>query len=516
VIAPAVVFAMAALAAAGLTPAVHRFASWRGAYDQAGSSRKVHGRPVPRLGGVAIYAAFAVTLLAWAALAAAGEGGGAELRRGLVLLGGAAVICALGVYDDLHGANARVKLTIQFLVAAAVYAAGFRIEAVAHPFGEPIALGPLALPFTMLWIAGVVNAMNLIDGLDGLAAGVAALAAVAFFTIGAARGDAATMIAAAALAGAVLGFLPYNLNPASIFMGDSGSMFLGFVLAVLAIQPGRAAADAGAVPLLVPILALGVPVADTLLAIARRALRGVPLFSADRGHIHHRLLDRGLSQRRTVAVLHGATALLGTAAVLVWFGTPSHAVATLGAFGALALPALRSLGFLQLAKTPRLLAARRRNLETQARVRRAGQALRDARTLDDVWLALRLGAKGVGASAIALRPVPAAPPPREPFTHGFDVAEELLVARFGLDPERPGGPGETFLELGWNDGRVEIDRDTEIAVEILCGEVSGALERLGVRTQRRLRLVSGAAEAAVAERSRGASRRASGVTSRAP
>jgi UDP-GlcNAc:undecaprenyl-phosphate GlcNAc-1-phosphate transferase len=480
----ALVFVASAVAAAAFTPVVRDVASRRGAYDLVVNTRQIHARPVPRVGGLAIVAAFVGPLLALLAFHPASRAALASTPWELaaVVVGGL-VVAALGLYDDLRGANAKLKLLVQFTVAAGVYAAGFRVDAISHPFGAPIHLGFLGLPFTMLWIAGVVNAMNLIDGLDGLAGGVAFIAVASLFVIGAARGEAAVVLVMAALGGAVLGFLLYNFNPASIFMGDSGSMFLGFVLATVAIQPHRA--QPHTVSFLVPVLVLGLPIADTLLAMGRRALRGQPVFSADRGHIHHRMLDRGFSQRQTVLVLYGASALLGVAAVLLVMVAPSQALVFLAALAALAFLALRRLGFFQLGKARRVIAARRRNLELLGHVRHARQAMRDARSPEELWMALRFGAWGLGATAVALRLPVARHADREPFAHGFDVKHELHVTRFGLDRE---GPGDTFVELGWH-GRSRVDRDTEIAVEMLCGELAYSLSRLGVRTRRSLRVV---------------------------
>jgi len=487
VTAAAIAFGVAAMAAVAATPPVRALARRIGAYDHALCSRKVHGRPVPRLGGAGMVGAF---LAAVGAAAVADRtvllSLSAEPAVAAGLLAGALVIAALGIYDDLRGADAKLKFTVQFAVAGAMYALGFRIEQVAHPFGAPLELGLLGLPVTMLWIAGVVNAMNLVDGLDGLAAGIALVAAFALAAVSALTGDVLVLVVAVALAGAALGFLFFNFDRASIFMGDTGSMFLGFVLATAAIRPDPAAP--GTVALVVPVLALGVPLADTLLAMGRRALRGVPMFRADRGHIHHRLLDLGLTQRQTVLVLYGVSALLAAAGVVLAFASAARAVVVLLAIGALGVVALRRLGFFQFAKTRRVLQARRRNLEMQGHVRRASQALREADTLEEVWFALRFAAWGLGAAAVALRlPLPralAAPS----FTHGFEERRKLLVARFGLDPERP---GDAHLELGFDDGRLEIDRDTEIAVEILCASTSDALARVGRPTRAGLRLVDG-------------------------
>jgi UDP-GlcNAc:undecaprenyl-phosphate GlcNAc-1-phosphate transferase len=471
-----IAFGLAALAAAALTPVVRRAALSFGVLDHALSSRKTHGRPVPRLGGVAIVAAFYLSLALLYLLDDHLATQVWENRQpALALAAGGLVIAALGVYDDVRGANARVKFAVQFAVAAGMYFAGFRIEQIANPFGPDLHLGPLiGLPFTMLWIAGVVNAMNLIDGLDGLAGGVALIAVTSTMVISAVNGRELTLLFTGALAGAVLGFLRYNFNPATIFMGDTGSMFLGFVLAVTAIRSSQKSATAVAIA--VPILALGIPIADTLLAMVRRAVRGVPMFSADRGHIHHRLMDLGLSHRRTVLVIYGGSAVLTIAALALSFANSLQAGIILVVIGGVAWMALRALGYMDVAKAPAVLEERRRNLELQGVIRRAGDRLRTAANPTEVWQAIRstapvFGASRVGLTLGRLRGRPGA----GPWEEGPDGGPEALRARYRLIAERP---GDDFVELTWTDGRTTVHRDTEIAVEQLCELVSAALDRI--------------------------------------
>jgi UDP-GlcNAc:undecaprenyl-phosphate GlcNAc-1-phosphate transferase len=315
--------------------------------------------------------------------------------------------------------------------------------------------------------------MNLIDGLDGLAGGVALIAIATTFVFSVMRGEPLMILFTAALAGAVLGFLFYNFNPASIFMGDTGSMFLGFVLATTSIQTSQKSSTA--VALVVPIIALGVPIADTLLAMIRRAARGVPMFSADRGHIHHRLLAAGLSQRQTVLVLYGASAVLGGAALVLSFTNSSQATIVLLALAGVGYLALRRLGFFTSAQVHRVLEDRKKNLGVRREVRQVGEELRIAVEIEDVWVALRKAARTLGATAIALHLPDAGPGPVH--TEGFDDAgPDLFRARYGLLPERP---GDAFVELGFGDGRASVDRDTEIAIEILCEHMAAALERIG-------------------------------------
>src|SRR5574342_1246725 len=241
----AAAFFLSVLVGAVLTPIVRGLARRLELLDHALTSRKVHGRPVPRLGGIAIVTAFFVPILGlFFTDSAVGELFYSDGRRAFGLIAGGTAIGLLGVYDDLRGSGARIKLTVQIAVALAMYGLGFRVEQIASPFGPHVPLGWLSLPFTVLWIVGVVNAMNLIDGLDGLAGGVAFLAVASTFLVALQRGQPLMVLFTAALAGAVLGCLFYNFNPASIFMGDTGSMFLGFVLATTTIQTSQKASTA--------------------------------------------------------------------------------------------------------------------------------------------------------------------------------------------------------------------------------------------------------------------------------
>src|SRR6185437_7605969 len=231
----AAAFILSMLCGTFLTPLVRRLAHRFGALDHARSSRKIHGHPVPRLGGIAIVIAFYVPLVG---LMLFHGGVGllflSEREHVIGLFAGGLVIALLGLYDDLRGANAWKKFAVQFLVAGILFQLGFRFDVLANPFGEPIHLGWANLPFTLFWIVGVINAMNLIDGLDGLAGGVALVAVITTFLVSLQRAHPLMMLFSSALAGSIIGFLFYNFNPASIFMGDTGSMFLGFVLATTA------------------------------------------------------------------------------------------------------------------------------------------------------------------------------------------------------------------------------------------------------------------------------------------
>lgn len=467
----AAAFLAALLAALALTPAVRRLALRAGVLDQALSSRKVHGRPIPRLGGLAMVAAF---LTAVAAVALADERVAALLRADARRLGalllGALVVAGLGLHDDLHGAGARTKLSVELAVAGLLYAAGLRVEVLDLPFLAPIALGALSLPVTVLWVAGVTNAVNLIDGLDGLAAGVALVAALATGALALLGGGHATALLAAALAGAALGFLRSNTHPASIFMGDTGSLFLGFLLAALPLLGGAGGAG-GQAPagLLGPALVLGVPIADTLLSIGRRLLRGAPVFRADRGHLHHRLLDGGLGHRGAVAALHGASLLLSAAALLLATGGAALDAAVLVTLSVAGPAALWRLGAVGLPDLATLRRDRRRNLERLAMLRWVRLSLRAAADGREIFAVVRRAAGLLGARGVELvLPLPAGRAAAARYQAG--PADEALLRTRATDRS-----GAT-LELRWS--RPALDRDTEIAVEILGGAVDEAVVRL--------------------------------------
>jgi UDP-GlcNAc:undecaprenyl-phosphate GlcNAc-1-phosphate transferase len=254
-------------------------------------------------------------------------------------------------------------------------------------------------------------------------------------------------------------------------MGDTGSMFLGFILATTSIRANLG--ESGAVSVLVPIIALGLPITDTLLAMTRRAARGVPMFRGDRGHIHHRLLDRGLSHRDTVLVLYGVAVVLASTALLVSFA--AQALWFLAMLAGAAYFLLRKLGFLTLDDAHAAMKERRRNLVTQGVVRRAGRDVRDAASLDDVWRQVRRVGRVLGATCVGMA-IASEDGEAATWSEGLDEAPlSLLRVRYGLNFERPGA---NYVEFGWSDGRTSVDRDSEIAIELLCHHLTGAVERL--------------------------------------
>ncbi|HYI66864.1 MAG TPA: MraY family glycosyltransferase [Candidatus Limnocylindrales bacterium] len=310
----ALTFATALVVGLIATPIVRGFAHGQGLLDEPGG-RKVHRIAIPRLGGVAMAIAFGagvgVAILVSPDLDAVG---GLRPNRAPAILVGVALLLVVGVIDDIRGMRALVKLSLQVATAVVAWWLGLSVDRLNLPWGI-VELGILSLPITVAWIVGVINAINLIDGLDGLASGVVLTALGAFGLLAAVDGVDPTLPLIAATAGAAVGFLAYNLHPATIIMGDTGSMFLGFVVAAIAIS----LTQDGVHPVhpWVPMVALGVPIVDTVWAIVRRTARGEPFFVADRGHIHHQLLRRGLSQRDAMLILSAASAALAVIAVLL-------------------------------------------------------------------------------------------------------------------------------------------------------------------------------------------------------
>lgn len=302
-----VTFLMAWLAADLLVPAIRKFAYMVGKVDEPGT-RKIHKDPIPRMGGIAICLGCFIALLGIEYLHPGYFSKLPSEWRGVVA--GGLMIFAVGLVDDLYNLRPKVKLAGQIIAASTAFWLGVKLSFISNPFGGMI-LFPEWLSFvlTVFWLVAITNTINLIDGMDGLAGGVSTIAGLTLFMLALERGQGLTALVAIALVGATAGFLRYNFNPAKIFMGDCGALFLGFMLGALSIT--GAMKVAATVAVFLPILILGIPIFDTTFAIVRRLLAGKPIFQADNGHLHHRLLRRGLSQRRAALLIYGFSALLG-------------------------------------------------------------------------------------------------------------------------------------------------------------------------------------------------------------
>ncbi|WP_041314529.1 MraY family glycosyltransferase [Heliomicrobium modesticaldum] len=344
-----------------LTPVVRRLAFLIGAVDAPGG-RKVHHRVMPRLGGLAIFAGYLLTVVAMGFV-------DSDYHRSEIIgmLVGGAIIVIVGILDDTRDLPPKVKLLGQVLAALAVLPFGLSVDFLTNPFFPPffgpdvVELGWLRGPITVIWIIGVTNAVNLIDGLDGLAAGIAAIASVTMAVVAWTQGQILVASLALILAASSAGFLKHNFHPARIFMGDTGAMFLGFTLACLSIL--GLAKVATVISVFIPILIVGIPILDTGFAIFRRMQKGQPIFQADKDHLHHRLLALGFSHPQTVMIIYAINTVLGVTAVVLTTVSTAQSVFILILLSSLILMAADRVGILGRSPSAPEIAASRVGLD---------------------------------------------------------------------------------------------------------------------------------------------------------
>lgn len=337
---PILAFILSALVCYLVTPLVINLAHKIGAIDVPKDNRRVHKEPIPRLGGLAIFAGFAVSAIVFIE----------PTQELLAIMLSSILIVGMGVIDDTTPLKAKTKLAIQIIAAGIVVWAGVRIEFFTNPFHEGLVwLNMLSIPITIFWIVGITNTVNLIDGLDGLAAGISAIAAITLTVVAILSNQYVTAVLLMAVAGGAVGFLPHNFNPAKIFMGDTGSLFLGFILSVAAVEGTIKGATVLAVA--IPLFALAIPILDTSFAIVRRFLAGKPIMEADKGHLHHRLLAKGISQKKTVLILYAIAAVLGASSLLILRSDYLAAALVILADVALVLFGVKKLRILEEVKT---------------------------------------------------------------------------------------------------------------------------------------------------------------------
>lgn len=305
---------LAFIASIILTPIVKKIAFRIGAVDRP-NYRKVHARIMPRLGGVAIFGSFLIgyfILKPVDPISNAVEPAFIPVTTAIII--GAFIIVITGILDDMLEITAKAKMLGQLLAAGlVVIGGGLELSFINLPFGGELDFGYFTIPLTIIWIIGITNAINLIDGLDGLAAGVSTIALITLSIMAFIMGDLFVMATAAILAASSMGFLFYNFHPAKIFMGDTGALFLGYMISVLALMGFK---NVTVVALIIPIIMLGVPISDTFFAIVRRVREKQPISAADKSHLHHCLLNIGFSHRQTVLIIYGIAALFGLAALL--------------------------------------------------------------------------------------------------------------------------------------------------------------------------------------------------------
>lgn len=385
-------FIVATVASLALTPLVRRVAQSRGWLDAPGDDRRVHRKAVPRLGGVAV---FGSVLLALATLSLfdnlVTDAIGARAWQVRALLIPAGVVFLFGIYDDLRGSPARAKLLAQVFAASLFFLFGGRVAALSIPFVGSVDL-PLMVSFllTVVWVVGITNAFNLIDGMDGLATGAALFASLVLLAVSLLFGQPLVTVVTLALAGSLVGFLRYNFNPASIFLGDCGSLFIGFTLAALSVLGAQKSSTAIAVA--IPLIAFGLPAVDTGFSMMRRFVGGRSIFQPDREHIHHMLLAQGLTQRQVALVLYGVCALFGLAALLFTQSAGREAGLVLFVVGVVVIIGIGHLRYHEVdeikAGVKRTVGERRRRIANNIGIRRASRMMSQARTLAEMFAAL--------------------------------------------------------------------------------------------------------------------------------
>ncbi len=387
-------FLIATFASLTITPLVRRMCQRFKFLDVPADLRRVHRTAVPRLGGIGVYLAVIIALSTLPfvdnLLTQSLRNYVPELLRALIP---ATLVLCLGVYDDLRGVNATVKFIALGLIATMFYAMGGRIELLAVPLFGTVYLPPVVgFIVTIVWLVGIANAFNLIDGVDGLASGAALFSSMVILLVSLAGENPLMIVVSLVLCGALAGFLRYNFNPASIFLGDSGALFVGFMLAALSVQGTQKATTAVAV--ITPILAFGFPVVDTGMTMARRLVSGKPLFQGDSEHIHHMLLARGWSQRHVVLVLYAVCAVFGLLAAI--FTKTSSPVTGLVLF-VIVVAVVVAVGHLRYhevdeikAGVRRTVGDRRVRLANNIRIRRASLAMSKASNLHELFEAIRV------------------------------------------------------------------------------------------------------------------------------
>jgi len=375
-----------------LTRQVRNLAVQRGWISAPTSERHIHTQPLPRLGGVAIFAAFLITIATVVVLGWIWPAVGAlvPIHTLFAILAPALLIFALGLCDDLRPLPPWVKFSVQAMAACLLFAGGLRIGHVPLLFGNHHFSWAIGLPLTILWVLAVTNAFNLIDGLDGLAAGSALFSTLVVFVVSLLEQTHLISLLTLALAGAILGFLRFNFNPATIFLGDCGSLFIGFILSAVALEGAQKAPTIVAVA--IPVVSFGLPILETALSVLRRFIAGKPLFTADREHIHHKLLERGFTHRQVVIVLYAVSALFGLLSLfLLWPGGSSVGL-VLAVLGLGVWIGVQHLGYLEFDEIRRVAQRtmdQRQVFVHNLAIRRAVEELRLAAEYDQVAQILR-------------------------------------------------------------------------------------------------------------------------------
>ncbi|HVK65493.1 MAG TPA: MraY family glycosyltransferase [Polyangium sp.] len=498
-------FAFSALVSGILTPLVRLLAFRLGAVSRPGG-RHVHRHETPRLGGLAIFVGFFAPLVGlFFVQSVVAQAFTQDVRKVIGLFAGGAILCGVGAIDDTRGLRALHKLYAQVVVAVLAFACGFRIEAISLPFVGELSMGIFALPVTVLWIVGIVNAVNLIDGLDGLAAGVVFFAALTNFVVAYLSFGTLPALFMATMMGAIIGFLFYNFNPARIFMGDSGSYFLGYVIAATSLI-GATQKASTTVSLLVPVVALGVPIFDTLFAMVRRWLERRPLFSPDRGHIHHRLLDMGITHRRAVLLIYGVSVLLTVAAIGISLGRSWQVGLALVASSVVFIGLVRAVGYFEQAhgRTRQKERLRSRDSEILRRLLpRLPARFEAARSEVDVLAALGLFALEGQLAYVEILPAVEGEPTAYRWTNPKDndpYGRDVVSARYPIGRD---DAARAEVKFGLRSDFGDVSPQTEVLLQVVTDMVEASLARVKSRLAPRVLAEAAAAEAPALEAASG-------------
>ncbi len=474
-------FLLALLLGLGLTPLLARLGLRLGAVD------RTKGVDIPRSGGVAILIATAAALLV---LAVVWDPVRSLMRYSSIAMGpiyaSAALIVALGVVDDIIRLKAWTKLVIEVGIAVGLYFAGVRAGTVWLPFGI-LAMGKVtSLLFTVAWIIGITNAFNLLDGIDGAAAGSGIFALLAMFGASVSLGQPLIALLAVTLAGGTLGFLPFNFPPARVYLGDAGSLLLGFSLATLALE--GAVKGPAIVATAIPVVAFGVPVIDTMIAVVRRGVRGAPIFKGDREHLHHRLLDIGLSNRQAAVILYAVSGAFALASMLFLNPNVRGMAVVLTMVGTIVWLAVRHLRlheFFELARIAQRGMSSTRAISFNVQVRRAADELAKVKSWDEIvdLLARLFGASEFDVVRLIVQKAGPGSPRREYHLEGGLIVERNrpiqsdewgvhLPFAIGAD----GARGELAIFRRY--GRSVLLTDVNLIVESLRPSLSEAAGRV--------------------------------------
>ena len=464
------IFLVSLASAFVLTRYVRDFATARGWVALPTQERHLHSAPLPRLGGVAIFLSFFASMgvaAVWA-LRNSGMHSTFSLKTLVTILVPAALVFLLGVYDDVHGAGPYFKFSVQGIAATMLFIGGLRIVNIPVLFGDHPLPWFVGLSFTVLWVLAITNAFNLIDGLDGLAAGSALFSTLVAFVVALLHGPSLVTVMTIALAGAILGFLRYNFNPATIFLGDSGSLFIGFLLSALALAGAQKAPTIVAVA--IPVVSFGLPILETSLSIARRLISGRPVFTADREHIHHKLLQHGLTHRQVVILLYGVSAGFALLSLFLLWPTGSSLGLVLAVLGIGVWIGVQHLGYLEFGELARV-AQRTLNqpqiFVNNLAIRRATEELKVARDYDQIRriLLAAFSSNDFDSFELKLDPLPGEPVP--------------------FDPAKTGARGGAS-SLRWNKPGMSRAHDGAAVWTIALDLVSSANRRRGSLMVRRL------------------------------